>query len=145
MTFKEKYSAHYGIRPEAFVAHCFSRCLYRHAWPVAWIIRFLEPQVFSPDYDLILDTGGLTRRRDFRDILSQWMNNSGNQGLIRRVFHIRISITRVRAELSLIMPAAGKGDPGKFWQEGLLRLAHGEGGGQTAGNDESPHCGAVGT
>jgi hypothetical protein len=103
MTFKDRYIAHYGISAERFSEHVFNRCLYRHAVPVAWLIKSLEPQVFNVDYDLISDVGAVKRRRDFHDMVSSWATHPDNRGFIRRMGHVRISITRLRAEVTLIM------------------------------------------
>jgi hypothetical protein len=103
MTFKEKYIAYHRIRSEDFIDHLFNRSLYRHALLVAWLVNQFEPQVFSPDYDLISDCGDLKRRRDFSDLISPWVTHPHNGGFLRKIGHVRVSITRLRAEMSLVM------------------------------------------
>lgn len=108
MTFKDRYIAQHGISAERFSEHVFNRCLYRHALPVARLIKSWEPQVFSADYELISEAGALKRRRDFGDLVSSWATHPDNCGFIRRVGHVRISITRLRAEITQSM-STGEG------------------------------------
>ena len=53
MTFQSAFCAYAGCAESAFERTLFRRALYRHALPLASLIRYLSPDFFRADLELI--------------------------------------------------------------------------------------------
>lgn len=112
--FKEKYVAYHQIVSEEFAEHLFWKCVFPHAVPAVWIVRFLAPQVFAPDYELVHDAGALGAKLSLREMIKDWTRHPENCGALRKWLQVRVSVRRLRAEVTRVCEA---------WDAGLSEVS----------------------
>lgn len=95
-TFKEAFCERFRCPPERYEQSVFWRCLHRHAIPVAMLIRWINPEVFREDFDLIREIGGMNDPFLFRGEVDYFHGrNVRHDGLLRRYLRVRVSGRRV--------------------------------------------------
>ncbi len=104
-TFAEIFCAQHGIPPEQFACTVFERTLYRRALPFVWLVRFLKPNHFAADFDLIYGVEHLRRLRDFIPEAERFNEHPGNRGWLRRRASLRISTNRLKQLIRATLPA----------------------------------------
>ncbi len=95
LSFRERYCAHYGLRPEQFETHLFGRALYPHARPVRWLLD-RSPNYFMADREFLRNVGDLRSRRSFHAEAGEYGSHAKNTGFLRRWLRLRVSAERVR-------------------------------------------------
>jgi hypothetical protein len=82
----------FGCTEAGYESALFWQCLFRHALPIAWIIRRFEPGFFREDFDLIHEVGAMTRPEIFRSEVNYFYGrNLRCKRWLRRVLRVRIS------------------------------------------------------
>ena len=105
-TFGESFCARHDIPPEQFPGHVFKRSLYRRARPFVWLLRFLRPNYFAADFDLIYGVEHLRRLRDFTTEVERFNEHPANRGWLRRQLCIRISSNRLKQVIRETLPSS---------------------------------------
>jgi len=113
-TFEEQYCAKHGIPPEQFVEAVFRRTLY----PAGRLLRpllALDSGYFTADRNFIKGVGRITRFRDFEGEARDYLIHPENQGFLRRVLRLRVSVYRVLRIVRSVMREDSKApfEPGK--------------------------------
>lgn len=96
ITFREKYCAASGCRPEEFPCRLFWRCLHRHAVPLVPLITALHPDYFSPDRELISLVARTRTMKELNEEIRDFMNDTRNHRWWRMRVHVRVSTQRLR-------------------------------------------------
>ena len=74
----------------------FWRCLFRHALPLAFLIRRLNPGFFTEDMDLIREVGATTTQQLFKNEINYFFGrNLRDKSWLRKTFRIRVSGNRL--------------------------------------------------
>jgi len=113
-TFSERFCAQNGIEPEEFARMVFKRALYRRAWPFAGLLRFLSPNYFAADFDLIYGVAQLRRMREFMTEAERFNEHPANRGWLHRRLRLRVSTNRLKQLIkeTLAVPPTEKGAGG---------------------------------
>lgn len=112
--FSSAYCEKYGCDPGAFESRVFWRCLYRHALPVAGLIRFFRPDYFVDDIRTIRQLGAARNAEEYRHEIDAFgYLNRRHRGFDRRRLRIRVSGQRLMSLMSEVLPewASGAPDP----------------------------------
>ena len=109
-TFQELFCERYCVHPDKFASAVFWHCLHRRAWLIAPFVRYLTPEFFAADYDLIRDMGRLTRARALADDLADFYSHPNNVGFARRRLKVRLSVRRVTKLVHHVFAAANAAD-----------------------------------
>lgn len=95
-SFKAAYCDHFRCPPERYEDEVFWRCLFRHALPLAFLIRRLNPGFFTEDMDLIREVGATTTHLLFKNEINYFFGrNLRDKSWLRKTFRIRVSGNRL--------------------------------------------------
>ena len=108
-TFAEIFCALHGIPREQFAREIFKRALYRRAAPLVGLLRFLKPNYFAADFDLIYAVEHLRRLRDFNAEAERFNEHPANRGWLRRRACIRMSTNRLKQLIKATLPSSSAG------------------------------------
>ena len=95
-TFSQIYCERNGVPADEYVSRVFSRALYPHARPFAFLLQLLDGEHFSADYDFVMDVGRTFRVRDFKPAAREFMHHPLNRGALRKILCLRVSVRRLR-------------------------------------------------
>jgi hypothetical protein len=91
----EVFCAQHGVAPERCQHEIFHRTLYPWARLVAPLLNFLNPKHFVPDYEFVQGTARLRSREKLTDEIAYFGGHPGNEGFLRQVLRLRISVRRM--------------------------------------------------
>jgi hypothetical protein len=112
--FSSAYCAKHRCPVEAFESRVFWRCLYRHALPVAGLIRLFRPDYFTDDLRTIRQLGQVRNAAEFRQEVDAFgYLNRRHGGWDRRRLRIRVSGKRLMSLMSDVLPEWAAGMPGQ--------------------------------
>jgi hypothetical protein len=96
--FSEAYCRRHHLSLDRFEHAVLARALYPHARILAPLIRFMKPDHFAADLDLVRGTGQLRRLRDFGVEATDFAHHPApaNIGSLRHVLRLRASTQRLR-------------------------------------------------
>lgn len=95
-SFKEAYCAHFDCPPERYEESLFWRAIFRHAVPLALIIRRFDPDFFHEDLDLIREVGAMSSQAIFRNEINYFYGrNLRDKRWLRTGLRVRISGNRM--------------------------------------------------
>ncbi|MDO8542435.1 MAG: hypothetical protein Q7S40_18500 [Opitutaceae bacterium] len=94
-TFAELFCQQRGVSADRYVQTMFSCALHRRARLFAPLIKVLDSDYFSPDYELIRGVGQLTSSRGLKDELHGFYSHPRNRGFWREQLRMRVSVGRV--------------------------------------------------
>ena len=95
-SFKAAFCEHFHCPPERYEDALFWRCLFRHALPVAFLIRRFDPGYFTEDMDLIREVGATTSQQLFKNEINYFFGrNLRDKSWLRNTFKIRVSGNRL--------------------------------------------------
>jgi hypothetical protein len=102
-TFREKYCARFDVPMERFEKKLVWDSL---NWPakLIWWWRWIDRDFFAPDFELARAVAPMTKRRGFWSVISDFPYHPGNQGLLRKTFHLRVSSARLHRILQRELP-----------------------------------------
>ena len=95
LEFREAVCRKFGCAPEAYAEAVFSHCLYPHAAGSAKLIRWLKPDCFAADFELIHQIATVTVMRQVRAEVENHRYHYPSATLLRRFLRIRLSGRRV--------------------------------------------------
>lgn len=96
-TLRETFCQHHKCAPADFERKVFWRCLYRHAVPLASVLRALDPAFFEEDATMIRQVGFATDLREVDASLKDYHYvNHARRHWLRTGLRIRVSGRRVR-------------------------------------------------
>ena len=96
--FREAFCARYGCPESNFERQFFRRAVYRHAFPLAVVIRWCVPRFFRPDTDFIQWVGRAASLAEVRTELADFeYRNWLSPHWLRTGFLIRLNPARVKA------------------------------------------------
>lgn len=113
-TFAELYCEQHDLAREDFDKVVLHDSLYPTARLLQPFLTLLRPSFFSADLDLVRGTALLRRSRDFSAEIADFFYHPENRSVLRRVFKLRVSVSRLRRILysTLEHPVArGKSPP----------------------------------
>jgi hypothetical protein len=95
-TFQTAFCEHFGCTPNRYESELLRRGLFRHAVPLACLIRRFKPQFFVEDLDLIREVGKMTSPELFKNEVNYFYGrNLRHKNWLRSAFRIRISGSRM--------------------------------------------------
>ena len=94
-TFRERYCAKTGIRPEDFESHVLARALYAHAKPFRALLDW-SANYFAADRDFVRCVGDIRSRRQFHAEAGEFRSHPRNKGFFRRALRLRVSAEKLR-------------------------------------------------
>lgn len=101
--FKTAYCQRFHCDSNRFEQSVFRRALFRHALPVAWLLRLRNPDFFREDLDFIHEVGALQDPDLFRQEVNYFYGrNLRDRGWLRTLLRIRVSgkrLMRIRRRL----------------------------------------------
>ncbi len=95
LEFREAVCRKFGCAPEAYPETVFSHCLYPHAAGSVKLIRWLKPDYFAADFELIHQIATVTEMRQVRAEVENHRYHNPSATLLRRFLRIRLSGRRV--------------------------------------------------
>jgi hypothetical protein len=105
--FRAAYCARHHCAESAFERRIFWRGLYRHAVPLALLLRLFSPAFFRPDAELITRLAGAGSLAEVNeDIDSYEYGNRVRSNWLRTGFLIRLNSARIRAMARQCIPGA---------------------------------------
>jgi hypothetical protein len=106
-TFAEAFCEQRGIPSDRYERAVLREVLYPQARIVYPLIRLLCSQYFAVDYDLVRGAGLLNRAGDFPFEATDFNLHPANRRLLRRIFHVRASTTRLRRLVREVLAGEG--------------------------------------
>ncbi len=110
-TFAELYCARHGLEPDAYLPTVFRRALYPHTRLVVTWLRLMDSDYFAADYDLVQAAGRIRSLRDYAGDAVEFNHHPANQGVLRRVLRLRVSVRRLRALIRTTLPGRDSASP----------------------------------
>lgn len=102
-TFKQAFCTRFGCKPEHYESTVFWRILFRHALPLAWVLRRVSPSFFTEDIDLIREVGEMTNPELFKNEVDYFHGrNIRHKSWLRTLLRVRASggrLVRLRRTL----------------------------------------------
>jgi hypothetical protein len=98
-TFAEKFCERHGVPSARYVDVMFWRCLHRRAWPVAPLLRWLAPEFFAPDLELVRGLGRMSSAAALNEEIADFYAHPLNRGFAKRRLRLRLSVRRVKREV----------------------------------------------
>ena len=107
--FRQLFSEKWGLEAGQFERKLFSRCLFRHALPFAWLLRKCDKDFFREDFDMLRDVASA---RNTDEVICEvnrfYGRNARDKSILRTVFFLRVSGKRVlKVYRSLVRPNQG--------------------------------------
>lgn len=103
-TFAEQFCERRGVPPDRYVDAMFWRCLHRRAWPVAPVLRWLAPDFFAPDLELVRGLGRMSSAAALNEEIADFYAHPHNRGFAKRRLRLRLSVRRVKREVYGVFP-----------------------------------------
>lgn len=95
-TFRQIYCERNRCSAEEYHHRLFWQCLYPHAVPIAWLLRWAHRRYFVADEALIRLVADAVTMRVVREEVRDYFWDSNNRGWLRRVANIRVSGQRLK-------------------------------------------------
>jgi hypothetical protein len=94
--FKRLFCERFQCTPQQFEKRLFSRCLHRHALPLAGILDRINPEFFREDFGFICDLSSAASHAEVLTELNRFYGrNVRDRNWLRKLLSIRISGKRV--------------------------------------------------
>lgn len=94
--FRHLFSEVCGVSGEHFERKLFSKCLFRHALPFAWLLQKWEPEFFREDFEMLRDIATARNTEEVICELNRFFGrNARDKSILRTAFYFRVSGKRV--------------------------------------------------
>lgn len=94
--FRHLFSEVCGVSGEHFERKLFSKCLFRHALPFAWLLQKWEPEFFREDFEMLRDIATARNTEEVICELNRFFGrNARDKSIMRTAFYFRVSGKRV--------------------------------------------------
>lgn len=104
MTFRAAFCRRMGCGEAGFERALFWRGLYRHALPVAWVLRVFSPRFFREDLDFIRHLGTDATMSEVNEDIDRYLyGNRVRRHWLRTGFNIRLDHHRIAALASSLL------------------------------------------
>lgn len=91
MSFKDRYCAHFGCRPEEFEKHLLFSCLYWHVSPLGKLFWLIDKRFYAEDIALIQVLAVTRDSSEFKREIANFRFEHPPKGLLRGSLKIRFS------------------------------------------------------
>jgi hypothetical protein len=92
--FARRYCAWRGVARENYVESVLAATLYPHA---RLLHRLAPERWFAVDRAFVESVGRMRRRRDFHDLMRDFLDDHDGHTWLREVLHLRVSVRRMHA------------------------------------------------
>jgi hypothetical protein len=94
--FKRLFCERFACSEQEYERKVFWKCVYRHALPLALVLRMADSTIFREDFDLMREVGHATCRKDVIGELNRFYGrNVRDRSWLRKLLLIRVSGKRL--------------------------------------------------
>lgn len=96
MEFRQLFSQKWGMSADQFERKLFTKCLFRHAVPFAWLLQKWNPDFFREDFDMLRDVANARNTDEVLGEVNRFFGrNARDKNFLRTTFYLRISGKRL--------------------------------------------------